>query len=645
MSKMFAEIKRIVEEDISNRVTQFDVLYEGITNSIHANSTHIICTLATNDLLIEENGTEIGERKVDIITISDNGDGLNNENYDSFCKYRSEYKKTLGCKGVGRFVLLKIYHNAIYESLLEHEQEERHFRFDFEFDADNIQIKKAQKKIVENKTTITLNRLSQSYYDQKRGVDRRILLDLDTIREKALLNLLPTLFFYKKQGTNIKVDFVDSNSNNKVSITDKDIPSFKQKDFEIKDRYGNIHPFKLNHHIDDTFGNLYAFYCANNRTVNEFSDKEFKLSLPYGYSGYLLLESPYFDKNVNNERNDFSIFPVKTDAFSPLSWELINEDLKKVIIELVKEGIPKTKEINKAKISQIYETRPYLVNYIDDTDLEIAGFIDHKQLVEKAKKKFDHEKEKVLLNVGKDEYSNNELQDAIELAQNELVSYINDRVQIIERLRTMIDNKERVEDVIHSLFMEKQTDDDYFSIGKNNLWLLDDRYTTYSYAASDKRIGEVLKSIGEDTSSLIPSDRPDLSLFFSHNPNRSERLKSVIIEIKPFDYASKPDRKKFMGTQQLIDYVKAFKEKENIEEVYAYLITEVDKKLEERLIGDDYKPLFSLENPIFFRYYQNLGISIFVISASTLLKDAEARNKMFLDIIKKQSKIYKILTE
>ena len=217
-------------------------------------------------------------------------------------------------------------------------------------------------------------------------------------------------------------------------------------------------------------------------------------------------------------------------------------------------------------------------------------------------------------------------------------------MQIIDRLQKLSDKKERVEKIIHNLFMQKQTDDDYFSVGKNNLWLLDDRFTTYSYAASDKRIQDVLNEIGEeDGETKIPNDKPDLSLFFSQNPQNSDRLKSVLIEIKPFDFQSKPDRKKFAGIQQLVDYVKAFKNKERISEIFAFLITDVDSKLAERLKGDDYVPLFSLQNPIYHRFYKDLGISIYVISVETLIKDAEARNKVFLEIIRKQSRINNIL--
>jgi hypothetical protein len=643
MSKMFAEIKRIVDEDISSRVSQYDVIFEAITNAIHANATSIDCILNSFDNPIKENETEIARKKVHTITVRDNGDGLHDDNYDSFCKYRTEYKKAFGCKGVGRFVFLKVYNYANFTSSLVNTQEVRNFKFDFDFDTDNI--KSTPSEVGQNLTEVTLNSLSESYLNQDKHIDRRIEMDLEAIREKVLLNLIPTLFFYKKKGVEITISFTDQTTSDQVFIEPKDIPDFKERKFIVKDREGKEFEFTLNHRIENVDGKLNAYYCANNRTVCEFAEKDLKLNFPYGYSGFLLLESTYLNTRVNHERNDFDIKPLRTDAFTTLSWDLINEELKKTVTDLVKEGIPETKEINKTKIKEIHEERPYLINYIDETDIEIAGFMDKKKLIDNAKRKFDNAKEKILASAGKEEYTDTELYEAIELTHNELVSYINDRVLVIERLKKLIDKKEKVEEIIHNLFMEMRTDDDYYAVGKNNLWLLDDRYTTYSYAASDRRIREVLKGIDEENGDTdILDDKPDLSLFFSHNPNKPERLKSVLVEIKPFDYASKPDRKKFAGIQQLLDYVKAFKEKEKIEEVSSFLITEIDDKLADRLRTDGYTPLFSLESPIYHRFYSEPNISIFVISASTLIKDAEARNKVFLDIIKKQSKIKNLLS-
>lgn len=643
MSQMLADIKRIVNEDVSSRITQYDVIYEAITNAIHANATKIVCTLDSLDNLLKEDEVDLTNRRVDAITVWDNGDGLNDINYNSFCKYRTELKIKLGCKGVGRFIFLKVFKHIKYVSQLAKENEERSFSFDFEFDTDNI--KTLPKTIKSNSTEISLIEPTLTYLYPERGIDRRIELDIDIIREKVLIHLIPTIFFYKKNlQRNIQIDFINKRGGNPVSITEKDVPIFISKGFTVMGRESITNQFTLHYQLKKEKGTLHAYYCANNRTVCEFSDKDFKISLPLGYSGYLLLESVYFDNRVNNERNDFDIFPIRTDFASPISWEQINSELKSIIAEIINTSIEEADTINKEKLKEIQEERPYLVEYIDESDLEAAGFIDKKNIIDKAKKKFDAAKESFLANSGKETYTDKELNEAIQISQNELISYICDRVQVIERLKTMIDDKEKVEAIIHNLFMKKNTEDNYYSIGKNNLWLFDDRFTTYSYAASDKRIKDVIRQVNEEYGDIENgADKPDLSLFFSHNPNQQKRLKSVLIEIKPFDYSRKADRKKFQGIQQLVDYVKAFKAQEHIEEIWAFLLTDIDEKLAERLRSDDYTPLFSTETPIFHRFYKDLGISIYIINARTLILDAEARNKIFLDIIRKKTRLNKIL--
>ena len=643
MSQMLAEIERIINEDVSNRVTQYDVLYEAITNSIHANATKINCSLTSFDNLInDDEGNEIADRKIDTIKVVDNGDGINDDNYNSFCKFRSNYKIKLGCKGVGRFTFLKVYDNAKYKSSLVDLQETRSFVFDSTFDTNNIA--KNPEKIEENLTEILLERITPQYLNVNKKVDRREVLELNIIREKVLVHLIPTLFFYKKKGVDIEINFIDKKKGDSISITPNDIPNFLEKKFEIADKDNITHTFILNHKLQKSNGVLYSFYCANSRTVCEFGDKDFKITLPYGYSGFLLLESEYLDKRVNNERNDFDIMPIRTDVFSTISWEMINSKLKNEISAIVTEDIPETQDINREKINEIQEERPYLIEYIEEDDIDMAGFLDKKYIIEKAKKKFDVAKEKFLANSGKSTYSDRELNEAIQITQNELVAYIFDRVQVIDRLKAMIEDKEKVEAIIHNLFMQKYSEDDYFVVGKNNLWLLDDRFTSYSYAASDKRIKDVLAQIGEESGETENiNDKPDLSLFFSHNPLQPDRLKSVLIEIKPFDYDAKSDRKKFQGIQQLVDYVEAFKNKEKVEEIWAFLITDVDEKLEKRLRKDDYTPLFSTAAPIFHRFYKELGVSIYVINANTLILDAEAKNKVFLDIIRKKHRLNELL--
>ncbi|MCT4005151.1 ATP-binding protein [Elizabethkingia anophelis] len=650
MSKIYAEISRIVNEDISSRVTQHDVIFEAITNAIHANSTIIKCYFNFNGSYLKEGEKELGKPKVDTIKIVDNGDGITDTNYNSFSKYRTEYKKDLGCKGVGRFVFLKVYNSANYFSKIKELQENREIRFHINFNTEE-DLKKEKSKIVENETTIVLSSLNSQYLDSNKEIDRRIELDIINIKNKVLINLIPTLYFYKQKDINIEIFFYDEYSSNSVKINSEDIPNFKTEKFNVIDIKGFAREFQLDYNIEKTKGQLNAFYCANNRTVSDFEDKDLKISMPSGYSGFMLLESKYFDQKVNNERNDFDIWPVKTDLFSTMSWDMINTELKKVISKIIRADIPKTVKLNKEKITEIQEERPYLINYIDENDIEIAGVLDKRQIIEKAKKKFDSSKETVLLNANKHDFTDEELSQAILLAQNELVSYINDRVIVIEKLKKLIEKGEQVESIIHNMIMEKyttdsQSKDDFLILNKNNLWLLDDRFTTYSYAASDKRVKDIMKDLDiSDEDTKIVNDKPDFSIFFSHDPLNDDRLKSVLVELKPFEYKNKSHRKKHQGLLQLREYLEAFKEKEKIKEVYGYLITDIDKEFADTLKGDGYVAMYSSEHPIYHRYFTALDISIFVVSVKTMVYDAEARNKMFLDIIRKNSKINNLFKE
>jgi hypothetical protein len=512
MSEMLVDIKRVVDS-VSNRTSQWDVLYEAIINSIHANASHIECRLTGNQDVIETEDGEVAPRKVEKIEIEDNGDGFDDKNYKSFGKYGTDHKIDLGCKGIGRFVFLKVFDTVRYTSLLSESKKKIEFAFDTDFESDNI--REEAIEVSENKTTLTLSGVMGNILNREKQVDRRLDLDLEEIREKVFLHLVPTLFFHKEKGRHIQIEFVDTSSEETSEITEKDIPDFSTTPFAVRTADEKEIAFSVHYSISNASGGVNAFHCANRRAVCTFSDQGFK---PEGFQGWLLLESDYFSDRVNDARNNFDIFPVRVDdLFSTLSWDMINQSLKAVVAELVQKKIPQVKNTNRKRLQEIQEERPYLAQYIDEEDLSIAGFISKKQIIKKAKKRFDEAKEHLLANAGKAEYSDNDLEEAIQIAQSELVAYVHDRVLIVRQLKKMLDDKEQSEEMIHNLFMKRFTEDseyDYFSSKRNNLWLLDDRFTSYSYAASEKRILQILEQEGTGND----LDRPDLALFFSQNP-------------------------------------------------------------------------------------------------------------------------------
>ena len=89
--------------------------------------------------------------------------------------------------------------------------------------------------------------------------------------------------------------------------------------------------------------------------------------------------------------------------------------------------------------------------------------------------------------------------------------------------------------------------------------------------------------------------------------------------------------------------LKPLKNRNHEIEIWAFLVTDIDKEFSHFLDRDGYKPLFSTEYPIYLKYYESINSFIYVVSVQTLVADAEARNKVFIDIVQKHNKLQKFL--
>ncbi|WP_210349159.1 hypothetical protein [Bartonella refiksaydamii] len=70
------------------------------------------------------------------------------------------------------------------------------------------------------------------------------------------------------------------------------------------------------------------------------------------------MESPIFDKYVNNEQNDFEINKKNPDLETQLTWENINQKLEIILDEIINIRFPEIKEKKSALFPKDAEEYP-----------------------------------------------------------------------------------------------------------------------------------------------------------------------------------------------------------------------------------------------------------------------------------------------
>lgn len=618
---------------LNDKVTLQQAICEAISNSLEANAKKVKVQffLSGEDL--------IKEQQISGFSIEDDGEGFTEKNRESFCCYMSKHKIKLGCRGVGRLTWLRIFKNVEIESVTSDEIVKINFDINFN-KSENISIEK-NKAHKANKTLITFKDIVESKSDK---------FDFEKLCENIRNHLLIKLLLLKNEGKEFIIELSEAERSNE--ITNLNIPELSEKEFDIVGTDNKNYRFYLHYNfVKDGSGERYLYYCANNRSVCEFNAELKPADLPNNDSLIMLLSSSYLDNNVVDERNKFDIPTGKVDDnknlnwVTPISFAEINAHLKRESHSLLIERYPELEKANKLNIEKAINKAPHLTEYIfknkDIVKSTDALLKEAAAAFEKDKKttreNFESLLQKQQINPEKFIESINRIS---EVATRELGEYVHYRQQIIEALRKLSEKDEAIEELIHNLFMKKKTESKedifHFSTYDSNLWLLDDKFLSYSYAASDKRINSVLKQYGLDKAQKNGDKAPDLAMFYS-NKEDEDNLTCVLVEIKPFGINAD---KKFSGLAQVRNYANIFyKNNPKIKAFWVYLITKIDDDFSGQLRRDGYTPVFSSSegHKIFVRFFPDEEPPMYVeaICIDALIQDADARNKTFLDILKK----------
>ncbi|MGI0439577.1 ATP-binding protein [Helicobacter himalayensis] len=442
-------------------------------------------------------------------------------------------------------------------------------------------------------------------------------VDLSKIKKQIKEHFLA---YFKTENKNIEID-IYKNDERVSNIKSNEIPHFEKKEFKIKN-----YSFAISYLFGENDFKNEGFYVANSRVVvkNSDLDQESKYNLPKekDLRIFYILESDYFDKNVNDERNELQIYPKRKNSFEfeDLNWNEIYYELENQLKKIYKEHNfdieNKIKENRKKSIKEL----PYLGVYFEN-----RNELNINDMLENAKKEFNEDKDFLRddSNKAKGSYESK----LTKVTQAELAEYIFDRNKLIQQLKDSV-NKGGIEAEIHNLFMPKKTSDDKQDYRSNNVWLFDDRFMCYDKIFSDTQIKDIFPELHKNI------ERPDLLSIISNTYEKEKITDILLIEFKKpeesRDYFPKANR-------QILSYASSINETHSQKSlrIWAYGFLKFNDEILKDLINDDYNQIYTnAVFPICYKYNKTNNIIVNFMDYNSLIYDAENRNQLFLDILR-----------
>ncbi|MDO4795860.1 MAG: ATP-binding protein [Brachymonas sp.] len=596
------------------------VYFEALANALDAGAT---------DVSIEIDVQGYDKPDTLEITITDNGDGFNEENFDRFktlLKPRDKFHK-----GIGRLVFLNYFDRVEVISTRGKWLRKFVFKEGFDGNAPLQQLEQAQ----DAKTTLTFTGFSGA---RVKSYDN---LKPDTIKPLLIEQFLPTLDARKRDGKAFKIWIsLKTTENNpqkeffphEVTITPDDLPSMAKITIQDNslDAFSTIN---MHYHVEPVSGkgSLLVAFNIDGRTipVNLIPASSF----PTGYMGVFLFESEMFHSNADSSRQKL-IFPE--GIHEARLYRVLRREVGKILAE----KIPNITEKNQQVKKKFEEQFPHLLGYFEN---DTVGLIDRDDALEIAQQKFFRAQKQVLQCETLTEAM---YEKSLDLSSRTLTEYILYRDKIIGRMKEM--TAENAESEIHNLivprFKEFSQEAMPSEIYQNNAWLLDDKFMVFRTILSEQRMDTVINAIRLDEESEKDAGRPDIAMIFSADPKDACAVDVVVIEIKK---KTDDEKENQYAINQLLDRaVKLAAHCPNIQRIWYYAVIQISDTMGTRLRQQNWAPLFS-RGKLYYQEFRTerpdgtvVPTPTFVVSFDAIVADAECRNHTFLEILRDGMKKY-----
>lgn len=546
---------RAEKEYKNSREKFFLLLREIISNAIHA----VLIRNSKEEYYLPELTLKITfDDSLCKIELTDNGEGFNEKNqkyFEELDKKNPEKEKlNFHPLGQGRLAIVYFTDSAKYETVYKGEN--------------NKYYKKTIPYPIESEGLFSFSEYQEEDAPHSTYTKLTILINKQQTlgRAKTFFKNYSTPELFKQWFIETFFPFIISNetlvanislNGDSVTIKKNSIEAETKKElFEIRLSDDNIYSFTLwlIKNSNPMHGNNPIICFARNLRAN-LSNGSLSYSIDNNDGYTLYLTSDFFDEYVDTKGERIDISYDDIISIQQKIDEILDERFKAVI-----ENNQKASKRNLKNFQKKYPSLEAFVvesNIIGDKNIVNEGEIIQAAINEKSRieKKFWNQIDKDPRNEEDERFSDSE--ECHKLLNSSLHIYVKHRESILKRLHILIqkfdeagEDKPELESTVHELFINRGTTlKDSSNINHlHNLWILDDKFTTFSndFKAKSTKSGQSLSDI------YIWADDPEKvkqilifelkSTTKAHNAGQKEE--SMIAQVKRYaqDFYKNPTK-------------------------------------------------------------------------------------------------------
>lgn len=621
-------------------------IYESVSNGIYSTQ--------------ERWGKDVsnkGEIELNITTasfsasITDNGLGLNDLNYENFRTPFTGSKLKRGGKGFGRFIAFKVFDTITYHSIYSEGGKDKIRSFDFDIYAESEF--KAPSKALE--LMYETGTGCHVYYQNPKSGYSEVFEKLkpENIVERLIRYFLPFFLSDEMPRFHIIVDGAKFNARDhfaeffkpQVTREYKILISGQHHDFKLSISKVNKNQL-FNSHMMLLFADGRIIGAGRN-IEGKIGTKDFTSSNGEKQVYIATASSPFLDKNANTARTQIEIEESEIDE--------IVKVIAREILDLERAFVTNHRHAQGSNVRQAILRNPLLRSGLKDQtiddyvnsqpmnwktedfvgDLALKRYRTQSQWEKtfedalKAPEKLKDLREKLMENIDNEN-------------KNALASYISHRKSVLELADKLLgqreDGKMNLEDMFHDLVHPRYEDSETTAFYQHNLWIIDERLSFFTYCSSDRTIHGGRRKPGDKIADLLFFD--DCTIYEQKD---SDSL--VLVEFKrpgrdDYKYG---DKDKDPVEQVKATAIKIREEKRIITRsgrnitvpdgvrLYAYVVADLEPSLTKLCLNHDMDATWDKKG--FYNYHKANDVFIEVIGYDKMLSDAQKRNAAFFDIL------------